>query len=210
MSPSTARQTFREIVAEVAAMAKAKLPTAVNGRIEAAVKLVLAGDVAPQEDGTITVGSSDPTRYYRLTGQACTCTDFSQGKAPEGWCKHRIAAGIQKRVRELIPESAPGGVGCTDPAPLPEAPASANVRLTIDGRDVQLTLRDTGEGRLLQRLQAVLAQYPLPQPAPQAATQPQGQGKDWCSKHQTAMKQTTKDGRTWWSHRTADGWCKGK
>ena len=40
--------------------------------------------------------------------------------------------------------------------PLPEAPASVNVHLTIHGRQVQLTLRDTGEGRLLVRLDAVL------------------------------------------------------
>ena len=37
----TARQTFRDVVAQVAAKARAKLPEAVNGRIESAVKLVL-------------------------------------------------------------------------------------------------------------------------------------------------------------------------
>jgi hypothetical protein len=94
---------------------------------------------------------------------------------------------------------------------LPEAPASVNVRLQIDGRDCQLTLRDSDEGRLLQRLAAVLAQYPAPQPAPQVPTQGQGAGKDWCSIHNTAMKETTKNGRTWRSHRTAEGqWCKGR
>jgi hypothetical protein len=57
----------------------------------------------------------------------------------------------------------------TPPAvPLPEAPASVNVHLTIGGRDVQLTLRDTDEGRLLQRLQTILERYPVPQPGPPA------------------------------------------
>jgi hypothetical protein len=91
MAPATLtpdRQTFRAMVAEVAAKAQAKLPLAVNGRIESAVKLVLAGDVEPQADGTIQVGSSDPTRWYHLVGATCTCTDFVQGKAPSGWCKH--------------------------------------------------------------------------------------------------------------------------
>ena len=55
MSPSTARQTYRDVVAQVAEKARAKLPTAVNGRIESAVKLVLMHDVMPQEDGSILV-----------------------------------------------------------------------------------------------------------------------------------------------------------
>jgi hypothetical protein len=36
------------------------------------------------------------------------------------------------------------------------------VRLLIDGRDCQVTLRDTDETRLLVRLAAVLQQYPVP------------------------------------------------
>jgi hypothetical protein len=30
----------------------------------------------------------------------------------------------------------------------------------------------------------------------QAPSQPQGRGKDWCSIHQTARRQTTKEGRS--------------
>jgi hypothetical protein len=67
--------------------------------------LVLQGDVEPLDDGSIRVGSSDPTRWYHLVGHACTCTDFTTGTAPESWCKHRIAAGIAKRVHELLPEA---------------------------------------------------------------------------------------------------------
>ena len=114
--PLTPRELFRETVALVAEKARAKLPQHVNGRIEAAARLVINGDVEPQGDGSRTVGGSDPTRYYRLVGQACTCTDFSQGKAPAGWCKHRIAAGIQKRVHELLP--------------LPPEPAGVSLRQT--------------------------------------------------------------------------------
>src|SRR5215471_9262789 len=102
MTTATDRTHYRELVAEVAA--KAKLPPAVNGRVEKAVKLVLAGDVEPQADGTITVYSAtDPTRRYILQGTSCTCTDYERGQAPEGWCQHRIAAGIQKQVQELLP-----------------------------------------------------------------------------------------------------------
>jgi len=88
MSTSPERHQYRETVAAVAAKARALLPVAVNGRIESAVKLVLQGDVEPLDDGSIQVGSSDPTRVYHLVGPTCTCTDFTQGKAPEGWCKH--------------------------------------------------------------------------------------------------------------------------
>jgi hypothetical protein len=205
------RQTFRALVADVAARAKAILPTQVNGRVEKAVALVLQGDVEPPAaDGSITVYSAtDPTRRYVLQGTSCTCADFERGQAPEGWCCHRIAAGIQKRVQEILPRSTPVE---TEPAPapqaLPEAPASVNCHLTIAGRQVQLTLRDVDEGRLLVRLEAVLARFPLP-PA-EASSQRTEQGQGWCAKHQVQMQENHKDGRSWWSHRTAEGWCKGK
>jgi hypothetical protein len=113
-STLTPRQTFRETVAVVAARAKEKLPQAVNGRIESAARLVLLHDVHPQADGSIEVGSStDPMKTYRLEGTTCTCQDFTSGKAPDGWCKHRTAAGIWKRVQELLP---------AEPEPLPEPP----------------------------------------------------------------------------------------
>ena len=203
MSTSPDRHQYRETVAAVAAKARALLPAAVNGRIESAVKLVLQGDVEPLDDGSIQVGSSDPTRVYHLVGPTCTCTDFTQGKAPEGWCKHRISAGIDKRVREVL-AALPVPTPATPAASLPEAPASVNVRLVLDGREVQLTLRDSDETRLLARLEAVLARFPLP------ATPSTAPGEGWCSRHTVQMKQTTKDGRTWWSHKTDQGWCKGR
>ena len=55
--PHPGRPTFRALVADVAAKAKAKLPLAVNGRVEAAVKLVLAHDITLHADGTTEVGS---------------------------------------------------------------------------------------------------------------------------------------------------------
>src|SRR5262249_10698025 len=81
--------------------------------------------------------------------------------------------------------------------------------ITLEGRQVQLTLRGTDETRLLQRLAAVLKQYPAP-----ATTQdrPQGQGQGWCSTHNVQMKLNNgQDGRSWYSQRTDDGrWCKGR
>jgi len=205
--PTPDRQTFRSVVADVAARAKERLPQAVNGRLENAVKLVLAGDVVFCADGTIEVASaSDPLKVYTLAGQACDCQDFAYGQAPEGWCQHRIAAGIQKRVQELLPVPEDASGTTAPAASLPEAPASVNVHLTIAGRQVQLTLRDTDETRLLARLEEVLQRFPLPQ----AAAQPLSQGKCWCQIHQCVMQENHKEGRTWYSHKTTDGWCTGR
>ena len=62
----------------------------------------------------------------------------------------------------------------------------------------------------LERLQAVLAQYPLPEPALQSGPQVSGKAEGWCAIHQCQMKQTTKEGRSWWSHRVDGQWCKGR
>jgi len=224
-----ARQAFRDAVAQVAAKAKEKLPTAVNGRVESAVKLVLAGDVFFKDDGTIEVGSaSHPETVYTLAGHACDCQDFAYGKAPEGWCQHRIAAGIAKRVGEVLAQGPAAVTPATPSQPalsaeplqgmstLPhhhEAPASVNVHIMLEGRQVQLTLRDTDETRLFQRLAAVLQQYPAPQPkAPAPSQHTPGTDKTFCQIHQVAMQENHKDGRTWYSHRNpdGDGWCKGR
>jgi hypothetical protein len=102
------------------------------------------------------------------------------------------------------------------PASLDEAPASVNCHILLEGRQVQLTLRDTDEQRLLERLAAVLRQYPvLPSASAKNPRSPSGETsdmgrRDWCSLHNCAMQENEKDGRRWFSHKTADGWCKGK
>ena len=85
-SEHAARQTWREAVAAIAEKAHEKLPEC-NSRIERAVKLVLAGDVALLADGTAQVASqsSGSTAYYIVNG-TCTCRDFE--KAPHQLCKH--------------------------------------------------------------------------------------------------------------------------
>jgi hypothetical protein len=79
-----------------------------------------------------------------------------------------------------------------------------NVVLELSGRRVQLTLRDTDEWKLLARLAEVLERFP------QTPAQPPSQEQGWCAIHQVPMKQTTKNGRSWYSHRTEQGWCKGR
>jgi hypothetical protein len=43
--------------------------------------------------------------------------------------------------------------------------------ITLEGRQVQVTLRDTDETRLLQRLTALPQQYPCVESAPQSTGQ---------------------------------------
>jgi len=175
MSPAPDRTAYRALVADVAARAKTILPQETNGRIESAIKLVLLGEVQPQQDGSIQVGScTDPTKVYHLVGLACDCADYP--RAPELWCKHRIAAGIQKRVGELLAATHTPALASE---PLYEAPASVNCHIMIEGRQVQITLRDTDETRLLERLAAVLRQYPnLPQHTAKNPRSASGEGSE--------------------------------
>jgi hypothetical protein len=206
MSP--ARAHYRALVADVAARAKAILPQAVNGRVEKAVALVLQGDVEPQDNGTVVVFSAtDATRRYVLQGTSCTCADYERGQAPEGWCAHRIAAGIHKRVGELLPPAPVNGldnVNSTPVAPLPEAPVSITLKATLHGHEVLVTLRGTDFASVQAQVEQASAWLRSQAPA-------QGPTADgWCSIHNMPMKDTTKNGQTWRSHKTADGWCKGK
>jgi len=88
---------------------------------------------------------------------------------------------------------------------LPEAPASANVHVTLAGRKVQVTLRDSDEQRLLARLTALLQRFPAED---DSAEQEPAEG--WCSKHGAQMKLRNGEHGAWWSHKTTQGWCKGK
>ena len=80
------RQVWREVVAAVAAKAKAALPEC-NGRVEKAAAIVLNGDVELLANGKAKVASQSngSTAYFVVNGE-CQCKDFP--KAPQGFCKH--------------------------------------------------------------------------------------------------------------------------
>jgi hypothetical protein len=215
----TTRQAWRGAVAEIADKAKAKLPEC-SGRVDSAVKIVLAGDVELMPDGTAKVASqSSGTTAYHVVNGHCSCRDYE--KAPHQFCKHRLSAAIARRAKELVKTKlvdtnsqaeAPGQPMQPETlrAPLPEAPASVNCLITIEGRQVQVTLRDSDETRLLGRLAALLKQYPLPE-TPQTTQRHNASQPDWCTKHGVAMKLNHgKNGSTWYSHKTPEGWCKGR
>src|SRR5256885_11927687 len=118
MSPefeNPARKAWRAAVAEIAVNAKQALPEC-NGRVEKAMVIVLNGDVELLPDGKARVASQSngSTQYFVVNG-TCECKDFP--KAPQGWCKHRIAAGPAQRG------TARGRAAPDAPATRPAAPA---------------------------------------------------------------------------------------
>src|SRR5712691_7171075 len=122
-----ARAAWRQAVADIAAKAKETLPEC-NGRVDSAVKIVLAGDVELQADGTARVASqSNGETVYHIVNGGCDCKDYP--KAPSHWCKHRIAAGMQKRVVALVNAKLDAGTnGQTEPPSL-HTPAQASPAL---------------------------------------------------------------------------------
>jgi hypothetical protein len=229
------RQIWCDAVAEIGARAKQTLPEC-NGRVDAATKIVLNGDVELLPDGKARIASQSngTTKYFVVNGE-CTCKDYP--KAPSFWCKHRIAAGLAKRARTLakakLEQLQSASNGTTEPAtaqsqvqpqhepveaptqsepmvtpvPLPEARSSANVFLTIKGRKIQLTLRDHDEDSLLSRMEKLLSRFPSEEEPESAPTPPE----NWCPIHHVPMKRYSNAKGSWFSHKTPEGtWCNGK
>jgi hypothetical protein len=202
---TTTRQAWREAVAEIAAKAKAKLP-ACSGRVDAAVKIVLAGDVELQADGTARVASqSSGTTTYHIINGRCDCRDFD--KAPHNFCKHRLAAAIARRAQALVKAKVTGTNSPAEaprqPASLPEAPVSITLKATLHGHEVLVTLRGTDFASVRSQVE---------QASEWLSTQtPAQSGEGWCGKHGVAMQLNHgKNGRTWYSHKTVERWCKGR
>jgi hypothetical protein len=215
MSAPADRNHFREALGGLASRMQVKIP-ALNGRVERACRLVLGGDVELHEDGTAFVNSlSTPTLTYQVAPGLCQCKDFD--RAPEHLCCHRLAAGFLRKLLAQVPpaEETPA------PVPLPEARVSINVRLSVRGHDVQITLRGEAEAEVMARLDAVLDRYAPPPPQAPSQGQPltpqqhnaaamHRRVSDFCPVHNVQMQLNQKEGRSWWSHRTDQGWCKGK
>ena len=209
-----ARKIFRECIAEVAATTKESLPKS-HGRIDKAVRIILQGDVILFEDGiSFAVGSESDADLYYIFDNECTCPDSD--RAPDGYCKHVIATRLYKRGTALAAQrmqeiDVQAIAKQQEIKFLPEAPASANVFLTIQGRKVQLTLRDYDENALLARMESLLTQFP--QEAPEQTTPPEVR-EGWCPIHQCQMRQS-KQGDGWYHKEgeQANGkaiWCRGK
>jgi len=203
------RAAWRVAVADIAAKAHAKLPECA-GRIDSAVKIVLAGDVELQTDGTAKVASqSSGTTTYHIVNGHCDCKDFA--KAPHGFCKHRLSAAIARRAQERVKAKLADMSGHAEApsqpaptAPLPEAPVSITLKAMLHGHEVLVTLRGVDFASVKAQVEDA-SQWLQAQSGQATDSTPQ------CPRHGVPMKLNHgKDGSTWYSHKTVDGWCKGK
>jgi hypothetical protein len=209
-----ARKVFREAISEVAEQAKQSLPNS-HGRIDKAIRIVLQGDVIPFEEDSqkFAVGAESDADLYYVVDSECTCPDSD--RAPDNACKHVISTWLHRRGAALAKErlaqlDVQAITKQQEIKSLPEAPASANVYLSIQGRKVQLTLRDHDENSLLTRMESLLSRFP--EDSPEQTTTPPQEG--WCSIHDCQMKRS-KDGKGYY-HKAGekpDGkaiWCRGR
>src|SRR5499426_847555 len=213
-----ARKAWREAVAEIAARAHEKLPEC-NGRVDRAVKIVLAGDVELLPDGTAKVASqSNGTTQYHVVNGHCDCRDYD--KAPHQFCKHRLAAAIARRAQELTKAKLVTPANGHAEAPrqpaqpeaptslLPEAPVSITLKATLHGQEVMVTLRGTDFASVKAQVEQAshwLGVQAPPQPPAQRTTPADHDDSPYSHRHTAALKRFSKDGRTWYSHKTADG-----
>ena len=86
---------------------------------------------------------------------------------------------------------------------------SITLKATLHGHEVMVTLRGVDFASVKAQVEQASEWLRVQAPA-QSPTQHTEQPKGWCSKHGVQMTQNHKDGRSWWSHHTTDGWCKGK
>jgi hypothetical protein len=94
-----AGQRFRCAISQATEAARRRFPHSTD-RIERAHELVHAAKVVLHPRGrTATVRSSDDTKTYTVNG-TCECPDAS--RAPEGWCKHRLAVAILRKALEIM------------------------------------------------------------------------------------------------------------
>ena len=105
------------------------------------------------------------------------------------------------------------------PVPLPEAPVSITLKATLHGHEVLVTLRGVDFASVKAQVEDasawLQAQAPVPVPwdpkGPQASPPPASEEQRWCPKHGDKLTLNHKEGRSWWSHRLAEGgFCKGK
>jgi hypothetical protein len=116
--------------------------------------------------------------------------------------------GVHHEADEMIDNLYAWVAPMTPPQTCPEAALSLTLKGTIQGIEAMLTIRGQSPEEFKRHLASVKGLLDQPQPPAPAASQ----GEGWCRKHGLQMKQTHKDGRSWFSHydEAAGRWCKGK
>ena len=95
---SLRRAVWQHAVGEAARLIQARTP-GLDGRVERAAEIVLAGDVQPNGTATLVRSQEDPDRWYQVAGDGCQCPDYVHRQAGRGVpCKHIIAVRIVRLV----------------------------------------------------------------------------------------------------------------
>lgn len=103
--------TWTAAVERVSAVAQAKLPADMHGRIQRATALVLTGGVVFEEDGTCQVRG---TGGWRVVNGHCGCEDAQYTDTQ--YCKHRLARAIYLRAAdEMRSPAVPAILPCDEP-----------------------------------------------------------------------------------------------
>ena len=227
--------TFHQALTQAEAQARSTLDAALHERLSCAVSLVRDGRVFQTSAGLWQVDSSTTAGLTYSVNGTCSCEDYHFNKPR--YCKHQLAMFLSQRVLSLMrqpaapvvpelvepwpdndPEGEPAPSVETPPAPaapaadpaLPEMPLSLTLKGTLGGVDALLTVRGRDAAEFQANLAAVRGLLDAPA-SPPASQGPTGQGEGWCHPHSVQMRWNEgKQGKQgWWSHKTAQGWCKG-
>ena len=222
-------QTLRdEAIAIAYVAARQRLDAEHHSRLTKAWELVIDGKITVYpEDACATVQGKDQPEYHVSDhGKVCTCVDHTSGKAPDRLCKHILAYTLYlrsvKRFEALVAAQYAAPTAAQEP--LPEAPISINIKGTLAGvPGAQLTLRGWSMAEIAARADEVRAgaaclaglvdSPPTGGAAAPAAAASASNGRrpeHWCELHGVALERQQNERGAWYSHRTAEGWCKGK
>lgn len=217
--------SFAQALTQAEAAARSTLAPALHERLSCAVALLQSGQVFQADDGQTweVASTTTPGLTYSVNG-ACGCADAHF--RPGAYCKHQLAVFLCRKVLKLmqapavpldattpaqvvghpaaqepVPQAVPEAVSTASTAPLPEAAFSLTLKGTLDGQEVLVTARGQTAAEFKANLEAIRGLLdPVPLPP----------GEGWCRTHGVQMTLNQKDGRSWWSHKIATGWCKGR
>lgn len=188
-----------------------------NGRLQKAMNFVLGRAVTLNEDGTATVKSGNHTYHLKPD---CNCEDARRNGRH---CKHFLAVELLKSTnlwlgsvqssngKTLVQEQSAQQPPSQSAAwSVHEAPASCCLKFQMNGIEIMYTMRDCNDDLLYARVRRILPKILEKAASKNGAEQPPVNETPRCAKHNVPMKEYTKNGRTWFSHKTADGqWCRG-
>lgn len=94
--------TFQQALMQVEAQARSVLDGALHERLSCAVALVNESRVFQTSHGVWQVESTSTEDLVYTPNGTCECKDFQFNDPPKGWCKHRLAVALARRVQVLM------------------------------------------------------------------------------------------------------------